>query len=131
MRFIFWGILTVVISALAFYEFILKGHEIDHLVLPIVGLSIVALWSITYNTSFAATCLLMIDSAKFTSTWIMVYQILWHPFRHFSNPLGAMVWKTGLRWYRVQRQSQDRHDHGMCCSRASALTYSHYSLVNS
>jgi hypothetical protein len=106
------------LSAVILHEFILRRVEVDHLTLPILGLSVTTYSVLVYYTSFIAATL--VTSSFWVPLWLYIgaYRAFFHPLRNYPGPSGAKLsrwwavkqtWDSNLRYHRVLQRLQSQY----------------------
>ena len=106
------------LSAVILHEFILRRVEVDHLTLPILGLSVTTYSVLVYYISFIAATL--VTSSFWVPLWLYIgaYRAFFHPLKHYPGPSGAKLsrwwavkqtWDSNLRYHRVLQRLQSQY----------------------
>lgn len=105
-------------TAVIIHETVLRRVEIDHLALPILGVSSIGYLGFTYFAGFLTAATLFLTFWSSLWIYIALYRIFFHPLRRYPGPLGASLskWyavysvvKSRWRYYRVQQDLQKQY----------------------
>jgi hypothetical protein len=106
------------LSAVILHEFILRRVEVDHLTLPILGLSVTTYSALVYYTGFITA--ILVTSSFWIPLWLYIggYRAFFHPLRNYPGPPGAKLsrwwaikqtWDSNLRYHLVLQRLQSQY----------------------
>lgn len=103
------------LAAITLHETVLRRVEVDHLTLPILGISSAIYLLLAYCVTFFRATAIFLGFWSILWIYIGAYRAFFHPLRDYPGPIGARLskWYTVKRvidtrwhWHRVQ---QDLH----------------------
>jgi hypothetical protein len=106
------------LSAVILHEFILRRVEVDHLTLPILGLSVTTYSVLVYYTGFIAATL--VTSSFWVPLWLYIgaYRAFFHPLKNYPGPPEAKLsrwwtvkqtWDSNMHYHRVLQRLQSQY----------------------